>query len=178
MIGGKLLYSIEHAFSSLIAPIANESLYLRRRRWWRVAGISNVPHYHVRTIEPSRFCRASLGTMTSRSSELLPCTVSDDLRRLSINRDSRTETYVNVSRRFRFKPADFCLRSIRHGLSPYLRWNRLCCGKYVAPRWGGTNDSFIHRTMHRDNLTFLICVSVLIRPVTWSFCYRRRNASE
>jgi len=60
--------------------------------------ISDVLH-HVRPIEPSRFPRASLGTMTSRSPELLSRTVATCERWLTtmcIN-NSRTETYVNVS---------------------------------------------------------------------------------
>lgn len=63
--------------------------------------VSNMLH-HARPIEPSRFPRASLGTMTSRSLELLPRTVAARERWstaliIIINHNSRTETYVNVS---------------------------------------------------------------------------------
>jgi len=91
LISGKLFYPFERVLFHRML-FASESPYLPSSATSRHDAISDVLH-HARPIEPSRFPRASLGTMTSRSPELLSQPV---LTTMCIN-NSRTETYVNVS---------------------------------------------------------------------------------
>jgi len=143
----KLFYSVVYFFITLIV---SESLYLcrhhRRHRdmtiyltcyiMYDLSNRRGFPGLPLAQWPPGRsnYSRASSTARKRRST--------------CINHDSWTETYVNVNQStIPLRPADFCLRLIRHGLSSHLRWNRLCWRKYVAPT--RKEKKMIH-IMHRD----------------------------